>query len=577
MTFYTENLCPNPSFQDGLLGYSTLLGSDIVLDTRKKLFGSSQSLMITTPGLAAGEGAITAGGLITTSEVCSASLFIQGTGMVNVSADVNPGASVAGTVPVTLVNNSWQRVVIENISCTPGQTLYLTAYTTSAQIISFWICGIQIEADPTVHDYCDGNQPGCFWLSGPPGISYQPYQFSAQAAGLSYASGNVPVAVVQGQSFFTVPDGGISQASGNLVQVGAVDPIAAFDDFAIYEADDLDPAQTYVNGNNALSNSGTSGNYSRIFSTFYGPLDYLISNGNTLWNRAAYAAVGFKFSSVPSSGTQNISDVQIEILPMTASAPSTYSLPREIKTIIIPDRLNFCPNPSVETSTANWSALGSATLSQDTIFSPNTSVNDDVETSNGHSLKLTLNTSSDGAQISITSLIVGNTYTVSAYVLPGTGIANITLICGPASGSAAAVGSSLGFGTGTYGDPPYGGVVETGTDLDTSTWYRPFFTFTANQSTETFEVLFTPGSDISYPANMWIDDVLVEVGENLGDYFDGNFGPNYFWGGTVNLSKSYLYDQFAVKSQAVNNVLSKHVPLGISFATPRYHTAYTQE
>lgn len=575
MAFYTENLCPNPSFQGGLLGYSALLHSSIALDTSRKLYGSAQSLKIVTPGSVAGEGATTAGGLIETSGSCSASLFIQGAGSVSVNASTNPGG-VAGTVPVTLTG-TWQRVIIENIVCTPGQTLFLTVYTTSAKATTFWIAGIQIEENPTAHAYCDGDQRGCYWLSGPPGLSVQPYQFSVTATGQSYAAGNVPVPLITGAPFFGSPDAGQSNAFSSVVQIGPVSPIAVFDDFAIFESVDPDPAQTYPGINNAGTNSGTGGNYNRIFSTFYAPLDYPVSNAVNEWNRAAYAAVGFQFANVPAAGTQNLTDVQIEILPVNNNAPSAYTLPRQINTIVIPDRLNFCTNPGIETSTAGWSPINTGELSRDiTRASPNVTVFDDVQTASTASLKVSLHNSNDGAQITIADLIVGNTYIVSAYVQPGLGIANITLLCGGGTGSAAAIGATLGYGTDGYGTDPYGGVVLTGADLSTTTWFRPFFVFTASASTATLQVVFTPGSDVSYPTAMWIDDIMVELGGSLQPYFDGNFGPNAFWEGTPNLSRSYFYDQFFTKQQAVNNVLARHTPLGISFSNPQFKVPYTQ-
>lgn len=573
---YTENLCVNPSFQDGSLGYSQILNAKIALDTSRKLFGSAQSLRVVTPGVLAGEGVITAGGLIPTSAVCSASLYIQGTGMVSVSADVNPGGIVKGTVPVSLTS-SWQRVVVENIVCTPGQTLYLTAYTTSTQAATFWISAIQIETDPTVHTYCDGDQPGCSWLSGPPGISVQQFQFGTQAVGFTYASGNMPAAIVQGEAFFGNIVPSVSIAFGDSVFPGLVNPVAALDDFAIFEAADTDPAQTYVNINNAGVDSGTSGAYNRVFSTFYAPLDYVVSGGNILWNRAAYAALGFQFASVPAGGSQNISNVQVEILPMTASTPSDYSLPRIINTIVIPDRLNFCTNPGIETSTSGWSALGSATLTRDaTVFFPDVTIYDDVQTSSLHSLKITLNAPGDGAQISIADLIVGNQYTISAYVLAGAGLENITILSGSSSSSAATVNTGAGYGVPGYGTGPYGSVILSGTDLATDVWFRPFFTFIATSSVQNLQVLFTPGSDISYPAHMWVDNIMVELGDLLQPYFDGNFGPVYFWEGTANLSRSYFYDQYFTKQNAVNNVLARHTPLGISYSTPLFKVPYTQ-
>lgn len=578
MANYTTNLNQNPNFQNGSTGYSALLSSTLSLDSTDVLFGGQNSLLVSTPGILTGEGCITSSALITNGANCAVSLYIKGTGTVNVSANINPGGTVAATIPVTLTAN-WQRIVINDVVVATGQTLYMTVYTNSVQAIGFKIGAVQIEGSSPAHPYCDGDQLGCRWLSGPPGISVQPFQFTALSSGNSVSVGNLVHALDISKTFSSFPPSGFSKSVGKYtVFTTVVNPTAAFDDFAIFQAADLDPAQTYVGINNAQSNSGTGTTYNRIFSTFYAPLDYPISGGSLLWSRAAFASIGFQFTNVPGSGNQTITDVQTELLPMTTSVPSAYSLPRQLNVIVKPNRLNFVTNPGFETSTANWSALGGATLAQDnTVFLPNVTVIDDVQTSSLNSMKITLHASIDGATITVNNLIVGHQYIATAYVRAGAGIANILLTCANGTGSATGVGTGTsGFGTGIYGGGTYGGVVVSGADLMTGTWFRPAFIFTASASSHSFNVNIVPGSDIVYPATIWIDSVMIEAGTDLQNYFDGNFGKNYFWEGTANLSRSYWYDQYALKGQAVINVLNRHVPLGISFGTPQYKIPYTQ-
>jgi len=63
MPFFTTNFCRNPSFQVGLEGYSSLLDGEIALDQTNVLYGN-QSCIVNCPGNRAGEGCITAGGII---------------------------------------------------------------------------------------------------------------------------------------------------------------------------------------------------------------------------------------------------------------------------------------------------------------------------------------------------------------------------------------------------------------------------------------------------------------------------------------------------------------------------------
>jgi hypothetical protein len=578
MSYFTQNLCPNPSFQTGLQGYSSLLDAELVLDSSRFVFGN-QSCRIVTPGSAPGEGCQTAAGVIQTASTCSVSLYIAGSGNVSVSAVTNPGASVSGTFPVTLAN-AWTRVIINDIPCTPGQELYLSVYTTSRQSCTMWISGIQVEPSSPAHDYCDGDQPGCFWLYGTFGVAVQQFQFPATATGISAATGNI-VQVLDLNAVITAAVlAGKSTALGNLIFANEVNPVAAFTDFGIFELTDPDPAQTYVSWNSAGTSSGTGTSYSRPFATFYAPLDYIVSGGNYLWKRAAFMATGWQFTSVPSSGSQSIADVQAELLPMTTGysqpSPGSYHLPRRIHSVIKPDRLNYCANPSFETSLSGWTTIGTASLSQDSsVTAGNIIEYDDIQyTAGTESMKVIMSASGGGAEISVTDLIFGDTYTVSAYVQAGPGLADILLTC--SGGSAGASNQGIPYGTeGEYGDVIYGGV--TGTqDLTTGVWFRPNFTFTAQESSVTLTITGTSASDISYPAHFWVDAVLIEAGEDTGDYFDGNFGTDYSWETTQNLSRSYYYKQQAVRTQAVNNVLAAHVPLGISYDTPKLSAPYTQ-
>lgn len=723
---YTTNYCLNPAFQNGLTGYASLMDAEIFLDTTSLCLGNV-SCQVVTDGLVAGEGISTASGIIPDNSTGAASIYVRGEGTVNVSAEINPGSTLI-TQPVMLTS-TWQRITLNGIAFTPGLTVNMLVYTTEAQATAFWIANVQIENHSPAHNYVDGDQPFCDWIlpGSTFGVSEQLYHFPTGSAGQTVASGDIVPVLNMGEIFFTSAAGVTSDFSG-FVHSDNINPIAAFTDFGIYQLTDPDPAQTYVSWNNGGTSSGTSGASNRIWSIFYPPQDYFVSGGAQLYKRAAYMAVGFQFNTVPAAGTQSIDLVQAEILPITTAfaqpAPSAYDEPRKLHSIIKPDRLNFVTNPSFETSIASWSAVGSATLATDSSITAGSIIEyDDFQfTAGTKSMKVTVNTSGDGTQISLTNLIIGNTYIVSAYLLSGPGILNINLAC--EGGSASAQGAGLPYGDLGYGTgEPYGGILPgvdlatviganptwevdasgwtaqngvtltrsgtqhhsgsfsgklvpdgvtaspqiqgtavpvtpgnavvfypwlfvsggpatcfaaihffdannvhigasditvsasvttsfqqfsvvgtvpagavtaspfvgiTGTPANTvnlftdddyfvtDTWARPNFTFTAAHSTETIVITSTPGSDFVSPSSFWIDAVLVEVGQDLLDYFDGNFGTNFFWEGTANLSRSYYYKQFKVRTQAVNNVILKHVPLGIHFQTAQTSVPYTQ-
>ena len=576
---YTSNFCRNPSFQMGITGYSALLTGQIALDTTNVLYGN-QSLFVNCPGNKPGEGCATAGGVIPNRATCSASIYLTGNGAVVVYALI--AGTVVGSQPVTLTGQ-WQRVVLNGISSTPGQTILIEIATATATQCQFWVSGCQIEDSSPAHPYCDGDQSGCEWTEGFwGGVSVCYFENPVTAVSNVTTTPDVVNILNTGERYFVTPVPAGSDNFNPLVILGGAGPAAALSDFSVSSLTDPDPAQTYTSWNNATIASATGSSYNRSWSVFYPPVDYLVSGGEYLYSRAAYFAAGWYFTSVPSDGTVNITRVQAEVLPVTTGygqpSPSSFDPPRAIHSIIKPDRLNFCPNPSIEVSTAGWSATGSAAISQDGTVSVGDIIeyDDNLLTAGTHSLKVTCNANGDGAEITLVNLITGLTYIVSAYVQPGQGFDNIVLAIADGDTSVLATGGT-GYGAGGYGEGYYGGI-DPMNDLPENVWYRINCIFTATADSHVLQIQSSAAVDVSYPANMWIDAVLAEAGEDLSFYFDGSFGINYSWetGGTAGLTRSYYYDQSAVKQQAVLNILDRHTPLGIEAGTPQYSTPYIQ-
>jgi hypothetical protein len=110
-------------------------------------------------------------------------------------------------------------------------------------------------------------------------------------------------------------------------------------------------------------------------------------------------------------------------------------------------------------------------------------------------------------------------------------------------------------------------------------WTQQFVIFTANSDTPTLTVSALAAADDSFPMTYWVDAVLIEEGDILSSYFDGNFAnPDCLWetGGTAGLSRSYYYENFADGQAAVNDVLDRHTPLGITVVQPLYSVPYSQ-
>lgn len=573
--YYTENLCPNPSFEVDLSGYSALTGTTLSQETTQGFSGRS-SMKVVTDGSRSSEGFSGPQVTVPSMDSGSMSFYLMGeTGTLTVSAISGATPMVIAQTTVTLSGGDYQRVVLAGLSLTAGQQMYILVQTNTAQALTFWVDAVQYEMNTTPHPYIDGSFKGCQWEgTAHESASFQQFQFMLSASGGMFLEGRA-TPVVEGQVFLISASGQMHLAgteTGTLV----INPAGALSDFGIWTAADMDPAVSYIELSNAGQASGSNA-WQRVYGLAYPPQQALASDGSVIWPRAAYAALGFTFKAMANNGQQALADVQFERMPISPGntpVPSTFQPARAISTVIKPSRLNFVPNPSIEVSTSGWTTIGSATVSQDaTKFVIGTGT---------HSLKVVVNAANDGAYLVIPNLIIGDTYIVSASVQGGAGLQDVTMACGGSSVSSANQGVPYGgnaiLGIG-YGQGPYGGIQASGADMPTGQWFLPSTVFTATQSTAVLSFRALVGSDVAYPTSFWVDALLLEEGETLGAYFDGSTsGNDYTWeqGGTAGLTRSYYYQRQNVASGAVSTALSEHTPLGIVAATPVFSSPYTQ-
>lgn len=580
MTNYTNNFVANPSFQGGMAGYSIILDANnnstgvMYLDDSDHLYGV-QALLVITNGVEAGEGVNLYQVTVGSTTTYTASCYVKGSGNVSASAVVNGVSS--SLIPVMLTNQ-WQRIIFSGLALTSGNTVYIQLITTDVEVAQIQISGVQTEDSPLAHPYCDGDQPGCFWNAGYASTSYQPVANPATGTMAIITSTYGLNILVKGEQFASVPGTLSSHDYLPVIFIGSSGPASAVTDFTVSLLTDQDPAQTYGSWNNFTSSVTNSG-YTRLFGTFIPPADYIVSNGQFLYNRAAYGVPGWLFPSYPNAAAATIAKVQVENLPVTnlygAASPSSFDTPRNIHSIVEPNRLNFCPNPSIEANTTGWTAIGSASIARDTTFYVGQLGNyDDMPYTTGvASLNVTVNANSDGVFINCPGLLTGFTYTATAYILAGPGLANVLMSIGNGTTSITA-SSGTGYDTGLYGAGGYGGITTSGGNVSQNIWFRIPLTFQATAGTNAIEFFASAGTGITYPTNFWVDAVLIEPGQNIGSYFDGNTpGDTYLWSGAINNSTSYFYAVKGSGSQAVSDSLAKHVPLGITPSAPLYLTA----
>jgi Spherulation-specific family 4 len=224
-----------------------------------------------------------------------------------------------------------------------------------------------------------------------------------------------------------------------------------------------------------------------------------------------------------------------------------------------------------------WTGLNAATPVIISSFTPV-----DLTTVGGvQSMKVALSANTgSGAQITVPYLFPGETYIASAYVQPGTQLADILISAGSANGDVnGSVQNAIGYGSGTYGGGPYGGVNGSNVALTTGLWTQISVIFVAAADTQVIDITAVPVIGATYPVNFWIDAVMLEIGDILNPYFDGNSGsPDYMWevNGPANLTRSYYYQQYEYGQHVVAGALTVQTPFGISATTPLYATLPTQ-
>lgn len=332
-------------------------------------------------------------------------------------------------------------------------------------------------------------------------------------------------------------------------------PHAAFADFAHYPYGGVDPALAMAGATSGSLTSAAAGSYNRQYAVITAPQDYPVSGGGYAWKKAAYASVGFKFASMNANSSQLLDAVQLETAPVGATVPSPYSLARQIQVTVKPTRLNYATNPNMESGITGYSEWSGATVAADSFAWQGT-----------QSLKTTVPatvTQDAGATFTVSGLIPGNTYTMSARISIAVGCGDVYALSGDSTSTQIAQTSYR------LAQP----------DPTNARWRVVTVTFQAIAPTVNlgWNVLKTTMS-AGTPSIFWTDGVLIEAGSSARPYFDGGMGEDYLWesGGSDNQSRSYYYENRVERSYLVQTLLDENTPLGITSAVPLYAVLPTQ-
>ncbi|MGB9781472.1 MAG: hypothetical protein ACPLXA_00715 [Moorellaceae bacterium] len=131
------------SAETDLTGYVAGKGATLAQDTSYAWHGT-KSVKVTTPGLVAGEG-VRVSFTGSANTVYAGQVRIRGSGTVQVQL-IDTANKIYGTVKtIALTNNAWQEINNVVVYCGGGNVDFLIT-TTTAQAVTFWVDGLQVEA-----------------------------------------------------------------------------------------------------------------------------------------------------------------------------------------------------------------------------------------------------------------------------------------------------------------------------------------------------------------------------------------------------------------------------------------------
>lgn len=148
VTFATRNLLTDnqADIETNTTGFSSLNSAILTRDTTEFWHGIA-SLKSVTPGSVINEGFSTNNISVTSSKEYAASVWIKGSGTVTLGlVEKNSGGTIIGTEeqPITL-SSTWTRYEVNKTFGVTGVNAAISVYTDSAQAITFYTDGLQLE------------------------------------------------------------------------------------------------------------------------------------------------------------------------------------------------------------------------------------------------------------------------------------------------------------------------------------------------------------------------------------------------------------------------------------------------
>jgi hypothetical protein len=241
--------------------------------------------------------------------------------------------------------------------------------------------------------------------------------------------------------------------------------------------------------------------------------------------------------------------------------------PRRLNIRVKPNRVNLVNNPGMNSASSRWGFFGPTGVT-------NTFTWDSVTgRTKAGSLKFqSPQGGTPGAQVGIAAigginpaskggdlLRTGVPHTISAWV-------NVPAGYPPVSAAAwDPLSAAYQFG------PDSNWIKANRPDLVDGNWVRVYYTWTppATSTRQFYGGVMAPKATYQASAtgvSFWMDDVLVEEGSELREFFDGSDpSADYLWQGSNDTSKSLYFPGRARHAQRLTEILQDNVPWGTTF------------
>ncbi|WP_020142239.1 hypothetical protein [Terracoccus sp. 273MFTsu3.1] len=340
---------------------------------------------------------------------------------------------------------------------------------------------------------------------------------------------------------------------------GSVDAGAVFTDFAHYSlASTLDPNAVLVKAktSGAAYDGAATGGFRRV------SMSLTVPNDSNSQRRAAYVAPGVRIAGMAQNNGVNIDSVQVEVAQAGATTPTTYAPARSLQVGVRPNRLNW----GWTKGSTGWSLVapsgGAWSGAAPTVIS--SGAPDD----NGAFLRGTISTASTLASggfgfgssgTDLLPVLAGVPWSVRALVRSSAAI-GVNALVRWYNQSGAQIGGNTASVTKTL-------VANTWTEFRFDGLVPP------SGATRAFVTYYSvTGPNWAIGDTMDLAGMLIEQAVKAGTYFDGLSGADYLFeqGGAAPGARSYYYEDYAVRSYLLKQVLAENCPLGVIPAVPQF-------